>query len=458
MKYIPIKPTLFRIWVSAWAVLLAGFAGCEKPSPTSLEAKKATEITVVCPQHSSLQWTVRQPAYIEAFEETPIVPKIAGYVKKWHMDIGDHVKKGEVLAELWVPDLVADLNQKKTEVEQSRKMLEVAECHLASVAASVEEARAGLGRAQANCKFWQAQFERISSLDRTVIDQQVKEETRNQLQSAEAGMKEAEAKVTRSEADRKESEAVRNKSRVDIAVAEAAREKMRTLVDYATLTAPYDGVVTRRHINTGDFVQPPSAAQNDPLYVVQRRDLMRVFAEVPETDAVWVQDGDPVKIHIPVIKDRDFAGTVKRTSYSLRRQSRTLLAEIDIPNPADFLRPGMYAYAAIEVERRDVLSLPTAAVATQGEVNEGYQNFCFVVENGKVRRTLVEVGAHDERRVEVLKKQVQGTWRDFTGEEDVVEGEISSLADGQKVHISADVKQSQSHRTAHCMDNSPGET
>ncbi len=435
------KSRIFPLFVlSVWTVLLVEIAGCKKSSPPAAEAKKIPVVTVIYPTYAAIQWTVRQPASIEAFEETAIVPKISGYVQKWNVDIGDRVKKGDVLAELWVPDVSADLNQKKVEVQQSRKMFDVAESHLASTAAAVEEAKAGLSRARSNLKFWQMQFERISKLDRSVIDKQVKEETRNQLQSAEAGMKEAEAKVSHSEADRKESEAVRNKSRVDIAVAEAARAKMQTLVDYATLTAPFDGIVSRRNINTGDFVQPPSGAPKEPLYIVQRRDLMRIFVEVPETDVVWVKDGTAARIRIPVLKNREYCGTVKRMSYSLKRQSRTLLAEIDLPNPDDFLRPGMYAYAALQLVRSNVLTLPTAAIATQGDVNEGYQNFCFLWENGKLRRMLVEVGARGEGRVEVLKKQVRGAWEDFTGAEKVVQGELSLLSDGQEVHLSVEDK------------------
>ena len=107
---------------------------------------------------------------------------------------------------------------------------------------------------------------------------------------------------------------------------------------------------------------------------------------MPEADAVWVKAGTPVRIHIPILKDRQYCGQVTRMSYSLKRQTRTLLAEIDLPNLEDLLRPGMYAYAAIQVERQNLLTLPASAVATQGNVNEGNQDFCFLLENGKLRR------------------------------------------------------------------------
>jgi HlyD family secretion protein len=430
----------FRIAIFIWAIVLPSIGGCKKASPPAAVANKPPEVTVVCPAYATLEWTVRQPGSIEAFEETSIVPKIAGYVQKWSVDIGDRVKKGDVLVQLWVPDLEAELKQREVEIQQARKTLEVAEAHISSAASAVEEAKAALGRARANLSFWQKHFQRISKLDRSVIDQQVKEETRNQLQSAEAGAKEAEARVARAEADRQESEAARNKDRVDVAVAEAARDKMQTLVDYATITAPFDGVVTQRTINTGDFVQPPAGAPMVPLYVLHRRDLMRVFVDVPESDAVWIKDGALARIRVPILQDREFDGKVRRMSYSLKRQTRTLRAEIDLPNPDDLLRSGMYAYASILVERSNTLTLPASAVSTQGDVNEGYEDFCYLWENGKVRRTSIRIGLRGEGRVEVLKKRGQAGWEDFTGEERVIERGLSSLSDGQEATLSVNEK------------------
>jgi len=211
-------------------------------------------------------------------------------------------------------------------------------------------------------------------------------------------------------------------------------ERLQTLVDYATLTAPFDGVVTRRSINTGDFIQPPPA-QQAPVYVVQRRELVRVFVDVPEADAVWIKDGAVARINVPSLKGRVFDGTVTRTAFSLRPQSRTLVAEIDLPNPDDLLRSGMYAYANLQAERADVLSLPSTAVATQGDVNEGYQDYCLVPENGKVRRMFIEVGTRGEGRVQVLKKKLRDGWKEFGGDEQVIRGDLSMLAEGRGVKI-----------------------
>jgi Cu(I)/Ag(I) efflux system membrane fusion protein len=133
---------------------------------------------------------------------------------------------------------------------------------------------------------------------------------------------------------------------------------------------------------------------------------------------------------------------VARTSYALDRTARTLVAEIDLPNPKDQLRPGMYVSASITAEHPDVWTLPASAVMTQGDVTQGYQSYCFLVVDGKVRRTPVQIGARGNDRVEVLKKQArpsksddEGAWEDFTGQEVIVQSDLSALSDGQPVTV-----------------------
>ena len=187
--------------------------------------------------------------------------------------------------------MVEELKQKEAIVEQAREAHEVARARVASAAAAIQEVEAGLQRARANQKRWQLEYTRIAKLSRSVLDTQTRDETLNQLDSASAGLKEAEARVVSAQAGLKEAEALRSKTQADIAAADADRGRMAALLGYAKLTAPYDGVVTRRNINTGDFVQPPTAGKGEPLYVVERRDLMRVVVDVPEADAAWVGKG-----------------------------------------------------------------------------------------------------------------------------------------------------------------------
>lgn len=416
---------------SALVVLL--FAGCQAADEPPAKAAADPEVTCVRPEHGSVRWTVRQPGYIEAFEETPIFPKIMGYVETWHVDIGDRVQKGDVLAELWVPDLVGELREKEAEVAQARKAREVAQAQIAVAATLIDEAKAGLGRAKAELAFSKTQYERIGKLEASVIEKQVKTESLSQLRGREATTDEARAKVAHAEAALQEAETVTGKCEADIAVAEAARDRLRTLVDYATLRAPFDGIVTRRNVHTGDFVQPPAGDNQQPLYVLQRRDIVRVFVDVPEKDAVWLKNGMAATVFVAAVNGLKREGEVTRMAYSLKPQSRTLLAEIDLSNADDLLRPGLYVAAEMVISRDGVLTLPASAIATGGDVNEGYHSYCYLLDSGQVHRCEVEIGSRGEDRFEIVRKKIDGDWTSFTGDEQIVSESISALSDGQRV-------------------------
>jgi multidrug efflux pump subunit AcrA (membrane-fusion protein) len=403
-------------------------------------------VATVKPERRTIRRTVGQPGYIQAFEQTQVVAKVPGYVEKWNVDIGDRVRKGDVVAELWVPELAAELKLKDEQVRQAEKALAMARAQVATAKAQVEEAKAGIARAEANRNYWRSQSERMARLARGsgVVDKQSEEETANQLRSAAAALTEAAAKVESARGNQAEKEAAKDKAEADVRAAGADRQRVAALAGYATLRAPYDGVVTERNVNAGQFVQPATGARGDVLFLVERTDPVRVFVAVPEADAVWVGVGAPARVRVQALLGQEFSGKVTRTAWSLNSTTRTLRTEIDLPNPDGRLRPGMYAYATVSGEYRDVLALPASAVVTQGDVNAGYQTFCYVVEYGKVRRTPIDVGARNEELVEVLKKQTKPArpgdgprWEPFTGEEEVVKGDLSGLKDGQAVEVGA---------------------
>jgi multidrug efflux pump subunit AcrA (membrane-fusion protein) len=454
--------------LAAGSILVAG-AGCNQSSDLSGPGaapsggeKLNVSVAVVKPERTTLRRTVRQPGSIQAFEQTPVFSKLAGYVRKWHVDMGDHVKKGEALAELWVPEMEVEVKQKEAlvqqaeaEIKQAKETAAAAEASLKSAEAKVKEAEAGRLRAQAEYRRTKSQSERLARVGSNgVIDKEAVEETRYGFEAAEAGVEEVEARVKSAQATRDESAAKLSKARADVSVAEAhlavAKEnhdQARTLLEYATLKAPYDGVVTRRNVNTGDFVQPATGTKAEPLYIIERRDTVRILVEVPEGDAAWVTKGVQARIRVQVLKGHEFAGTVDRTSYALDRTARTLIAEIDLPNPKDQLRPGMYVLATITAEHPDAMTIPASAVMTQGDVTQGYQSYCFLVVDGKTRRTLVELGVRGNDRIEVLKKQArpgksgeEGAWEDFTGQEVIVRTDLSALGDGQPVTVVAGAK------------------
>jgi multidrug efflux pump subunit AcrA (membrane-fusion protein) len=435
----------------------AGLGGCSKAyngpaaNPATPTAGTAGgSFSLVKPERVTLYLSVRQPGSIYAYEQTPIFSKLAGYVQKWHVDIGDRLRKGDLLAELWVPEMEVELKQKEAlvqqaeaEIKQATEAAAAAEASLGSAEAKIKEAESGRLRAKAQYDRMKSQFERLARVGQSgVLDKDSVEETRYGFEAAAAGLEEVEAKVKSAEAGRDESAAKLRKARTDIIVAEAHlqvakqnRDQVTTLLQYAKLTAPFDGVVTKRNVATDHFVQPATGTKAEPLFVVERRDIVRVFVEVPEADAGWVNKGNPARIRVQAIQGQEFSGEVTRTSYALDRTARTLVAEIDLPNPKDQLRPGMYVLATITAEQPDVLALPAAAIATEGDVTRGYQSYCFIVDGGKAVRTPVQVGRSDGKFVEVLSKQKSGSpaaWEPFTGQE-MVAGSAKGLIDGQTV-------------------------
>jgi HlyD family secretion protein len=395
-------------------------------------------VTVGKPQRKTLVRTTTQPARIEAFEQTPLFAKLAGFVKEVHVDIGDPVSVGQPLITLNIPELLDDVAQKSAlvtraaaDVEQAVANVKALQAAVASAQAKIAEARAGVTRAKAELDRWQAEYERIRQLsDSGSVTQKLRDETFNQLQAATAARDEAEAAVTSAEASAAEAAANVDKSEADVVAAEAQLKvaqaelaRARTLLSYAEICSPFDGVVTQRSVDTGHFVQPAGGAGAIPLLVVARIDKVRIFLDVPEMEAGLVDVGDKATISVQALSGKTVESTVVRTSWSLDARNRSLRAEVDVANDGAQLRPGMYALGTIELDRRtDVLVLPTPAI--NHDVSGDY---CWVVVSDAVDRRHVELGLRSGAEVEVRSGIDQDSL--------VVLARGELLAKGQKVQV-----------------------
>jgi RND family efflux transporter MFP subunit len=274
------------------------------------------------------------------------------------------------------------------------------------------------------------------------LDPQTGAETENQLRSAEAGREEAQARVTVAEKGVVKAQAEAGKAKEDVKAAEAKRKvaeaeaaRLRSLLDYRYLRAPFAGVVTRRGVDTGHFVQPAGAGKTEALFTVVRLDTVRVPVDVPEADAALVTKGAKAVVVIPALKGAEFSGAVARTAEALDPGSRTLRVEIDLPNPDRKLRPGLYVYARITAEMPPAWVLPANAVVKQAD-----QTVCFLYRDGKAVRWPIQPGRTDGTWTEVIRKQnaeSPGVWEDWTGQEDVLSGPAGTLTDGQVVQVAA---------------------
>lgn len=429
--------------------------GCGETAATS--AMTATEsthgvmrVTPIKAIRKTLVRITEQPGQIEAFEETAIHAKLAGFVKKVHVDIGDQVtgpsrastdqpeQPGQILAELEMPELDAELKQKQAlvaqaaaEVTQSEAGIKVAMSAKTSAEALVAEAHASIERVDAMYERWKSEFERVRELvEKKAVTSKVADETEQQFKAADAARREIAAKIKSVQAKLSESSANIEKADADLVaaqskhkVAEADEQKTRALLSYATLRAPFDGVITERHLNTGHLVQP-SGVSGKPLFVVVRADTVRIFLEVPETDAGFIAANSPAKIKVPSLSAESFEGKVARTAWTLQTSSRTLRTEIDVENPSGRLRPGMYATAEIEVARRvDALSLPKSAVFKKGP-----DSFCKSISSGNTIKELpIKTGIVAGTDVEIVSG--------LTGEESLIGANLAAYREGQAVEV-----------------------
>ena len=470
---IPWRSSGFRILVFCVlaAVALPGCGHSEKSHFASVS--KPPTVRIVQPEVRKIVREVGQPSFIEAFERTSIYPKLTAYIDKWIVDIGDRVKKGEVLATLFVPELVEDSSTKKAtvkldeeRVQLARKMVEVSAADVKAAEARLVEARAILAKYQAEVDRWDTEVKRLTNeVDRGVVDPQILNESTNQWKSSVASKDAAKATITKAEAELLSKQATLAKAKVDVSVAQAdlavatsEAKRLEAWVGYLTLTAPFDGVIVARNANTFDFVLPaagdPSADGRAPhlspsggaapIYVVDRTDKVRIFVDIPEQDANYVHVGTKASVLAKAYRDEPIPGTVTRTSWALNVKSRTLRAEIDLPNPGGQLLPGMYAYANVIIEHSGSHVLPVSALTHSGD-----KTYCWMYKDGVAQRTEVQTGVSDGDWIEVTNFErpkaaaTDHPWMRINGSEKVILGDLSVLADGTPVEVAPGPKETE---------------
>jgi HlyD family secretion protein len=410
-----------RVALTGMAVAVLGSStGCDRSTMAAAPSKTdrttaAPEVRIVNPQRKTVRHRIEQPGFnIEAFEETALYARITGYVRKWSVDIGDPVKKGDLLAELYVPEMEVEVQQKEAAVQKA--LADIDQVRAAQLTVEAQLARAKL------------QSERFAKLGKEGgVDPDSVAETQLGYETAKAALEKAKADIAAAKAQAE--------------VAKANRNYARTMLQYAKIKAPFDGVVTQRNVNTDDLVQLAGAGpKGQPLFVVSQLDPVRVFVNIPGSDAAWIKDGDPVSLLLQGAGGEMIQGKVTRNARALNPQSRTLKIEIDLPNPADKnglrkLLPGMYVQAGITVQHTQAWTLPDAAVLTVGD-----QTFCYRIVKDQASRTPLQIGLRGGKLVEVLRMQLPpatagatGEWVQFNGQEDIAASDLDALSDGQAI-------------------------
>ncbi|MCC6419885.1 MAG: efflux RND transporter periplasmic adaptor subunit [Gemmataceae bacterium] len=358
-------------------------------------------------------------------------------------DIGSPVAAGETLLVIDAPELLQDLEQKqavwlqrKAEVEQAATTIATAEAAVRAAAAKERQAEADVHRAISEHTFVLKQYKRLQELarDRT-ITQELVDEKQYHVNATKANWESSLAKVQASQAERAVVSSKLATARADLSVKQAqvhvAREdhhKAQVLAEYARIQAPFDGVITYRGVDEGDFVQNSSSGQTRLLMTVSAIDRLRVVLDIPEQQAVWVRPGSEAVIRFDTQDSWVTKGKVSRIAYSLDNQARTMRVEIDVNNRDRRLMPGMYGQVRLTLQRiKNALAIPATAL-----YNQGREVYVIQVRGGLAYRQRVRIRYDDGRELQVVKvigkREVP-----LDGTEELVVSNKGELADGQRV-------------------------
>ena len=274
-----------------------------------------------------MTFTVGQPAFVEAFEQTSIFSKVSGFIKKFDVDIGDKVKEGQVLCEIIVPELEQEHQQKLAQtrldgnmVKQAEQLVNLAQTKINMAIAEQKEAEANVGKYQAEVVRWESELKRMTEMAaERVIDKQSLDETRKEFESSKSARDASQAAAAARQAAKLFAEADMRKAEIDVEtakskveVSEAEERRLAALLEYTKITAPYDGVVTVRNANTGDYVESVSgdktASGHVPMFVVARTDLARIFVDIPEEHARCVEVGTKAVVCAEALSGQEILG------------------------------------------------------------------------------------------------------------------------------------------------------
>ncbi len=270
-------------------------------------------VNVIHPQRGKTSSDLTLPGVIQAFSQSPIFARVDGYVRTWHVDIGAHVTKGQLLAEIDAPEVDQQLNQ----------------------------AQAMLSQAQTTLALAKTTTPRYQELIKTnSVSQQEVDQNNQNLAAQQANVQAASAAVSR----------------------------LEQMQGFEKIIAPFEGVITLRRTDLGDLVNAGNSGVGRELFRISQNNIVRVFVTVPEEFSKQVRTGTKASMDLTELPNRHFPASVTRTTEAIDVNSRTLTVELDVPNASGELLPGAYANVHFQLPLNVVpLVLPTSTILFQAD-------------------------------------------------------------------------------------------
>lgn len=380
------------------AVLLVFVCGCHRRSDEAGADNSAQPptVSVVTARTGFIANQLTVAGVFQPFQEIDVHGKVSGYIRHIYVDIGDRVKQGQTLAVLEVPELQAEVAGAQAGITQTEQ--------------NIQRLQQEVSREQAGYAAVHASYLRLKQAS----DQQPGLVAAQELEDALAKDQAAAAQV-----DAAKSAVAASRGQLGVSRAESLR--VSSMEQYATITAPYSGVVTMRYADTGALI-PAGTAEglNQAVVRLAQSDLLRLRMPVPERDVPMVHIGSVVSVHVQAT-GQHFAGTVVRFSRDVSNSTRTMMTEVDVKNPELTLTPGMYADVTFNLEeKKNALIVPAAAVIP------GDQPAVMLINNSNlIEKRPVTLGISGSNQQEVISGLSPG--------DRVVVGGSTTLQPGQRV-------------------------
>ena len=357
--------------------LLAGFAagcgGAHKAAADDMASAPAAAVVKVA--RRNIADNLEIASEFQPYQEVDVYAKVSGYIHKLNVDYGSHVRQGQVLAELEIPELQQQLQQDEASVRRSEQDL--------------TRAREELNRAQSAYNVVHLTFTRLADVQKSRPELVAQQE----IDVAQGKDLEASANVSSEKAALASAEQ-------GLQVARAALGKDQAMFDYARMTAPFDGVVTQIYAYTGALLPAGTTSNKSDsgLCHLSQNNLLRLVIPVPESAVPGIRLGNPVQVQVPVL-GKTFQGTVARISDQVDLSTRTMHTEIDVSNPKLEIISGMYAKASIILkEKQGALVVPVQALSRQ----EDRVTVFLVDRDNKIEERPVQLGIETPDQVEIV--------------------------------------------------------
>jgi RND family efflux transporter MFP subunit len=408
------------------SALWASQFGAEGPSSMSLSKsglresaldsreESALPVEVVRPTKGGLARKIVQTGSVEAFETAELYVHVAGYLKSIAVDIGDQVSEGQVLAEIDAPELARDVAWKQALCEQAQSRVLQAQARVKTARVErlaadglIEQADAEVLRKSSERGLCEKELARIRELvAQKAIESKLVDEKQHAFESAKAGEDHARASARIAQAEIQTLDSRIEQSQADLVVAEADLRvaqadlaRAQAVAEYAIVTAPFSGTVIERNWDRGAYVHSAKGGEK-PLLTLARTERMRVVIRIAAPDVPVVRVGQTAIVAIDALGGETFLGNISRISCHQDSKSRTMRAEIDLPNLNGRLTSGMYATATVSAPPSpDCVLVPRECLAGRAQNGRGQ---VYVLIDGRAQLRNVGLGASDDNWVEIL--------------------------------------------------------